>query len=207
MEEAMRTVVRVLAETHWQSSLLAPEVISALPTIDPKDRGAQTVPVAIALAARELPAPPRGQAKREELLGVLLAAPRPRTAPQEHPLLVRVLVDLALGLARGESARTDDGFGRLAEIPGGLAAAAQKLRPDDLPAMLALLRAAREHPFGMLLYVSLATYMAVRLGGMLRTVWRASRTPRGRRAAAAIAAVLAIAFCLLFTFLFVSIFA
>lgn len=67
-------------------------------------------------------------------------------------------------------------------------------------------RALREHPLGVLLYAGLAAYMTVQLTGLLRTVWRVSRSPKDRWAAAVLTGVLALAFCGLFAFLFRSLF-
>ena len=65
----------------------------------------------------------------------------------------------------------------------------------------------RAHPLGMLIYLLVAAYLGVRLVGMLRHVWRVSRSPQDRRAAVLLSVVLTAAFGGLCSFLFLSLFA
>lgn len=64
----------------------------------------------------------------------------------------------------------------------------------------------RAHPVGFTLYLGVAGYMAVRLAGMLRDLWRHSRSAKDRQAAVFMGAILGVAFCVLWGFLYMSLF-
>ncbi len=151
METAVTEVYKALDDAHWGRQLLAPEAVARDCRAPADALGDRAVPVAVALALR-------GSADRlepqEALLAVLLGVRERLSSAEARTVLIPVLVTLALALARGGSPRRREALAALAEVPGGLEAARERLgrlpRPEDLGAALALLDAAREAGHGEL---------------------------------------------------------
>lgn len=140
-DEALEEILQVLLDTHWHGALLRAETVAELAGLAP--RGPETVPVAAALVGRTLPKPPGGRREREALLDLFAGGPPPLPDREPHPLLARVLADLGVDLAVSGSPRAEEAFVQLASVPGGLAAAAEKIvsRQGPFAAARAVLRA------------------------------------------------------------------